>query len=75
MLMDKFPALAKKVEALPETAYIIEVSKAFNTKPQPNPSDWAVAIMGLIQNGATPSDGSGAGSSKEKDTGSRTTGI
>lgn len=69
-----FPKFAERVNNLPETAFIIEVSKAFGATIRFNPSDWAVDIMGLIKDGKSPNEGGGAGSGQAEASVSRGSG-
>lgn len=54
-----FP-LSKRVNDLPETAFVQEVANAFGIAPQVNASDFSMLVIGLIKNGKTPNDGAGA---------------
>ena len=56
-----FPDFAERVNNLPETAFILEVAKAFGVAPQVNPSDFSIYIMGLVKNGQAPGEGRGQG--------------
>lgn len=60
-LKNRFPEFAKTVNHLPETAFIEEVAKGFKTDPVVNPTDFALKIIGMLEDGATPDGGDGAG--------------
>tara|TARA_R110000868_G_scaffold100551_1_gene276475 strand:- start:27 stop:257 length:231 start_codon:yes stop_codon:yes gene_type:complete len=60
LLIAHFPEFGTKVKDFHETAFVEAVAVAFGTSPEANPTDFSMKIIGMIQNGKGPSDGSRA---------------
>ncbi|CAB4176534.1 hypothetical protein UFOVP1672_19 [uncultured Caudovirales phage] len=65
-LTELFPDFGKSVVDLPEGEFIGRVAVAFKTRTDPNPTDFCMKILGLIQNGSHPNNGDRQGRPEEK---------